>query len=104
LTIGSKTSSARNGCWYSTTGRRPVIAAPIAKLAIACSEAGVSSTRSGPNRLNSPFVVLLRAYLMSSPVTNTDSSRAISSVSARLIARRYERSGIYSPPAFPVCP
>ena len=53
----------------SATGRMPVIAAPIAAPRIACSEIGVSQTRSGPNSSNSPAVVLNTppAAPMSSP-------------------------------------
>ncbi len=35
----------------SATGRSPAIAAPIAAPTIACSEIGVSHTRSAPNSL-----------------------------------------------------
>jgi len=42
----------------STTGLRPVIAAPIAAPTIACSEIGVSRTRSAPNLSSSPTVAL----------------------------------------------
>ena len=42
----------------SATGRSPVIAAPIAAPMMACSEIGVSRTRSGPNRSKSPTVAL----------------------------------------------
>ena len=42
----------------SAIGRSPVIAAPIAAPMIACSEIGVSRTRSGPKRSNNPTVAL----------------------------------------------
>ncbi len=38
----------------SATGRIPVMAAPIARPRMACSEIGVSQIRSGPNSSNSP--------------------------------------------------
>src|SRR5881628_666242 len=40
----------------STTGTRPVIAAPIAEPTIAASEIGAFRTRSAPNSSRSPFV------------------------------------------------
>ena len=64
----------------SATGRRPVMAAPIAAPAIACSEIGVSHTRSGPNSESRPVVVLNTpsAAPMSSPRQTTAGSRRIS--------------------------
>ena len=64
----------------SATGRRPVMAAPIAAPTIACSLMGVSQTRSGPNSANSPVVVLKTpsAAPMSSPRQTTVGSRRIS--------------------------
>ena len=41
----------------STTGRRPVAAAPTAKPAMAASEMGVSTTRRSPKSASSPRVV-----------------------------------------------
>ena len=74
----------------SATGRIPVIAAPIAIPAIACSEIGVSRTRSGPNSANSPAVVLNTppAAPMSSPSKTTDRSRRISRASPSATASR----------------
>lgn len=86
LAICSNTSSKRNGIWYSTTGRRPASAAPSAKSVNPCSDSGVSTTRSGPNRSSSPVVVLVRACRMSSPMMKTAGSRSISSPIARLTA------------------
>ncbi len=64
----------------SATGRIPVMAAPIAAPTMACSDMGVSHTRSGPNSLCSPTVVLNTppAAPMSSPRHTTDASRRIS--------------------------
>ena len=64
----------------SATGRIPVIAAPMAAPTIACSEMGVSHTRSGPNSSNRPTVVLNTppAAAMSSPRHTTVGSRRIS--------------------------
>ena len=64
----------------SATGRRPVMAAPMAAPRMACSEIGVSQTRSGPNSSNSPAAVLKTppAAPMSSPRHTTAGSRRIS--------------------------
>ena len=64
----------------SATGRRPVIAAPIAAPTIACSLIGVSTTRRGPKRSNSPSVSLNTppAAPTSSPRSTTFGSRSIS--------------------------
>ncbi len=94
LAICSNTSSRRNGIWYSTTGRRPASAAPVAKFVNPCSDSGVSTTRFGPNRESKPIVVLVKAWWMSSPMMKTVGSRSISSPSARLMALRYDRLGI----------
>ena len=61
----------------SATGRIPVMAAPMAAPTIACSEIGVSHTRSAPNSSNSPTVVLNTppAAPMSSPRQTTVGSR-----------------------------
>ena len=61
----------------SATGRMPVIAAPMATPRMACSEIGVSQTRSLPNSVNSPAVVLNTppAAPMSSPRQTTEESR-----------------------------
>ncbi len=40
----------------STTGRSPVMAAPMAEPTITSSAMGVSTTRSGPNWSSSPSV------------------------------------------------
>ena len=88
LAICSKTRNSSDGIWNSSTGRRPASAAPVAKLVNACSEIGMSTTRSGPNRLSSPFVTLATPTRMSSPNTHTRSSAASSSPSARPSALR----------------
>ena len=58
----------------------PVIAAPMAAPSSACSEIGVSRTRSGPNSSTSPTVVLNTppAAAMSSPSITRLGSRRIS--------------------------
>lgn len=42
----------------SSTGRRPTMAAPMARPVIACSEIGVSRTRRSPNLSRNPLVTL----------------------------------------------
>src|SRR5258705_4438024 len=79
------------------SGRCPAIAAPVAKLVNACSEIGMSTTRSEPNFLCSPVVTLLTATRTSSPKTQTAGSRSISAPMARLSALRYDRIGISDP-------
>src|ERR1700680_3995222 len=68
----------------STTGRRPVIAAPTPIPVKPASEMGVSSTRSGPNSCTNPESTLkaVPASATSSPITNTRGSRRNSSASA----------------------
>src|SRR5713226_6096822 len=72
----------------STTGRRPVIAAPTAKPVKPASEMGVSTTRSVPNSSTSPDRTLngVPASATSSPKIQTRESRRISSASASRIA------------------
>src|SRR5262245_54525886 len=71
----------------STTGTRPVIAAPIAEPTMAASEIGALSTRSAPNSSISPFVTPKGTpSTMSSPMQYTRGSRRISSRRARLRA------------------
>src|SRR5437660_1074901 len=72
----------------STTGRRPVIAAPSAMPVKPASEIGVSMTRRGPNSSTRPFSTLngVPASATSSPRTMTAASRRISSASASLTA------------------
>src|SRR6185369_4214984 len=84
----------------SATGRRPVIAAPIAAPTIACSLIGVSTTRRGPNWSISPSVSLKTppAAPTSSPISTTVSSRAISWAMPRATAWRYVVSGTIGPP------
>ena len=84
----------------SATGRRPVIAAPIAAPTIACSLIGVSTTRSGPNVSNRPSVSLNTppAAPTSSPIRTTDASRAISWAMPDRDAWRYVVSGTVRPP------
>src|SRR5437868_6701964 len=68
----------------STTGRRPVIAAPTAKPVKPASEIGVSSTRSLPNSSTNPERTLkgVPASATSSPRMHTRESRRISSAKA----------------------
>src|SRR3990172_162430 len=72
----------------STTGRRPVIAAPTPRPVMPASEMGESITRSGPNSSTSPDRTLkaVPASATSSPTTNTRGSRRSSSASASRIA------------------
>ena len=90
LTIWSNASSEKLIVMSSTTGRRPVMAAPTPMPTIVFSEIGVSRTRFSPNSSSSPAVTL-KAPLktpMSSPMSMTRSSRSISSRSASLSASR----------------
>src|SRR5579864_420190 len=68
----------------STTGRRPVMAAPTARPVKPASEIGVSSTRSLPNSSTRPESTLkgVPASATSSPRMQTRGSRRISSASA----------------------
>src|SRR6202049_3034531 len=68
----------------STTGRRPVIAAPTASPVKPASEIGVSITRSVPNSSTRPERTLkgVPASATSSPKMQTRESRRISSASA----------------------
>ena len=77
LTIWSNASSAKLIVISSTTGRRPVIAAPTPTPTIVFSEIGVSRTRSSPNSSSSPSVTLNAPpnTPMSSPISTTRSSR-----------------------------
>ncbi len=86
LAICSKTRNSSDGIWNSITGRSPHSAAPVAMLVNACSEIGVSVTRSVPKRLASPRVSWAIPAPMSSPSTHTAGSRSSSSASARLRA------------------
>src|SRR5512143_1875074 len=83
----------------SATGRRPLIAIPIAIPTIPSSFSGVSITRSGPNRWSNPSVARNTPppRPISSPRTPTDGSRAPSVASAALIALIRVASAIGSP-------
>src|SRR6516162_868217 len=72
----------------STTGRKPVIAAPTPMPVKPASEMGVSSTRSAPNSSTRPDSTLngVPASATSSPKMHTRGSRRISSASASRIA------------------
>src|SRR6266571_7492905 len=72
----------------STTGRRPVMAAPSAIPVKPGSEIGESITRSGPNSSTSPERTLkgVPASATSSPTMKTEASRRISSASASFTA------------------
>src|SRR5882672_3108043 len=77
----------------STTGTRPVIAAPSAEPTIAASEIGAFSTRSAPNSSARPLVTPNGTpRTMSSPMQNTRVSRRISSRIARVNASAYSIS------------
>ena len=78
----------------STTGTRPVIAAPIAEPTIAASEIGALSTRSAPNSSRSPLVTPKGTpSTMSSPMQYTRPSRRISSRRARFRASPKSMTG-----------
>src|SRR5713101_1886943 len=82
----------------STTGRRPVIAAPTATPVNPASEIGVSTTRLAPNSSTNPERTLkgVPASATSSPMMHTRESRRISSASASrtACANVSSRSGI----------
>src|SRR5579863_5578224 len=82
----------------STTGRRPVIAAPTATPVNPASEIGVSTTRFAPNSSTNPERTLkgVPASATSSPSMQTRESRRISSASASrtACANVSSRSGI----------
>src|SRR5580700_5380202 len=82
----------------STTGRRPVIAAPTATPVNPASEIGVSTTRPAPNSSTNPDRTLngVPASATSSPKMQTWESRRISSASASrtACANVSSRSGI----------
>src|SRR5208283_1714839 len=82
----------------STTGRKPVMAAPTPTPVNPASEIGVSTTRSLPNSSTSPESTLngVPASATSSPKMHTVGSRRISSASASrtACANVSSRSGI----------
>src|SRR5579864_146435 len=82
----------------STTGRKPVIAAPTPTPVKPASEIGVSTTRSAPNSSTKPDSTLngVPASATSSPKMHTRESRRISSASASrtACANVSSRSGI----------
>src|ERR1700686_1898155 len=82
----------------STTGRRPVMAAPTPTPVKPASEIGVSTTRSAPNSSTKPESTLngVPASATSSPKMQTRESRRISSASASrtACANVISRSGI----------
>ena len=90
LTIWSIASSEKLIVISSTTGRRPVIAAPTPTPTIVFSEIGVSRTRFSPKSSSRPWVTLKEPLKtpMSSPISSTRSSRSSSSRSAWLSASR----------------
>src|SRR5438093_241485 len=82
--IAQVTKSAK--C-MSTTGTRPVMAAPMAEPTMAASEMGALRTRPGPNSSARPLVTPNGTpSTMSSPMQYTRASRLISSRSARFRA------------------
>src|SRR3954447_12538860 len=74
--------------WISAIGRRPWLAMPMDMPAIMPSASGVSCTRSLPNRSCKPAVARNTPPFtpMSSPMTTTVGSWAISHACARLMA------------------
>src|SRR5579871_2201617 len=91
-------SATKSPNMMSTTGRRPVIAAPTPIPVNPASEMGVSSTRSAPNSSTRPESTLngVPASATSSPKMQTRESRRISSASASrtACANVSSRSGI----------
>src|SRR6185369_4978747 len=84
-------SSAKLTVISSATGLSPPMAAPTETPMIVFSEMGVSLTRSSPNSASRPLVTLNEPSYRatSSPSTNTDGSRRISSFNARFKASLY---------------
>src|SRR5436190_631871 len=82
------TSVKKSPNMMSTTGRRPVIAAPSPSPAMPASEIGESTIRSVPNSSTRPASTLngVPASATSSPITKTVPSRRSSSASASLTA------------------
>src|SRR6266511_2165795 len=82
------TSVRKSPNMRSTTGRRPVIAAPTPRPANPASEIGVSMMRSVPNSSTRPFSTLnvVPASATSSPIRTIVLSRRSSSASASRIA------------------
>jgi hypothetical protein len=80
LAIMSKQTAMKSENMISAMVGIPVIAAPAAAPMMACSEIGVSRTRSGPNSSSRPTVVLNTppASAMSSPSITSMGSRRIS--------------------------
>jgi hypothetical protein len=76
LTMASMALTMKSENCISTTGRMPVMAAPMARPAITSSEMGVSRMRSSPNSASSPSVTPnAPPYTpMSSPAMNTPES------------------------------
>ncbi len=90
LATRSQQTAKKSANMISAIGRSPVIAAPMAAPRIACSEIGVSRTRSGPKRSSSPTVALNTppAPATSSPRNTTFGSRSISCAMALATASR----------------
>src|SRR3954447_17949396 len=90
------TSVRKSPNMRSTTGRRPVIAAPTPSPVNPGSLIGVSTTRCVPNSSTRPASTLngVPASATSSPMTNTVGSRRISSTSASFTALANVSSGI----------
>src|SRR5437588_1298862 len=82
------TSVRKSPNMMSTTGRRPVIAAPTPRPVMPASEIGESTIRSVPNSSTRPASTLkgVPASATSSPITKTAGSRLNSSASASLTA------------------
>ena len=78
---GPSAQETKSANCISATGRMPMIAAPVQAPTIAVSASGASSTRHSPNSSWKPCVTLKAPPYTptSSPITNTRSSRRISS-------------------------
>src|SRR5215831_6165152 len=99
LAIRSQHTAKKSLNMISATGRRPVMAAPMAAPRMACSLMGVSRTRCGPNSSSRPTVALNTppAAATSSPRNTTRSSRRISCAIPRATASRYVTVTILPP-------
>jgi hypothetical protein len=67
LLIWSEDISAKSMYINSTTGRKPIMAAPTAVPQIAASEIGALKTRSRPKFSNNPFESLKRPRIRLHP-------------------------------------
>ena len=88
--IWSNAHEMKSANWNSTTGRRPISAAPQASPVKPDSAMGVSTTRRGLKRSSRPLVTLNAPpnWPTSSPIRNTSGSASISLARASAMAWR----------------